>query len=176
MDQDNTITMFHAGRFTTEAAPPWLISIRERRSKGMDWNKATLAVLGYTTAHVTIGDDMFPIGEMRAYPTPGGGRYVELGEGETSFAEIWVAEATDWLPFNSSHIEPFLLTRATLPPADRIDRLGNARIAFARHGEGRHVDRETGESRIDHREDWERQKREQAEQRALMATAASQNS
>jgi hypothetical protein len=141
----------------------------------MDWNKATLAVLGYTAAHVTIGDDMFPLGEMRAYPTPGGGRYVELGEGETSFAEIWVAEATDWLPFNSAYTEPFLLTRATLHQADRTERLGNAIIAYARHGDGRHVDRDTGESRIDHREDWERQKRERAEQRALMAAYASQN-
>lgn len=175
MDQDNTITMFHAGRLSTEAAPPWLIAIRERRSKAMDWNKAARAVLGYTTAHVTIGHDAFPIGEMRAYPTPDGGRYVELGEGEGTFAEIWVAEATDWLPFNSAYIEPFLLTRATLYQADRTERLGNALIAYARHGEGRHVDRDTGESHIDHREDWERRKREQAEQRVLMAAHASKN-
>jgi hypothetical protein len=100
---------------------------------------------------------------------------VELGEGETSFAEIWVAEAADWLPFNSAYIEPFLLTRATLHQADRTERLGNALIAYARHGDGRHVDRDTGESRIDHREDWERQKRERAEQHALIAAHASQN-
>jgi len=175
MDSDNTIMMFHAGRFSTEAAPPWLVAIRERRCKGMDWNKATLAVLGYTAAHVTIGDDMFPLGEMRAYPTPGGGRYVELGEGETSFAQIWVAEATDWLPFNSAYVEPFLLTRATLYQADRTERLGNALIAFGRHGEGRHIDRDTGDSQIDHREDWEREKRQRAQQRALIAAHTSQN-
>ena len=175
MDPNNTITMFHAGRFTMEAAPSWLVAIREQRCKGMDWDKATLSVLGYTTGHVTIGESMFPIGEMRAYPTPGGGRYVELGEGEITFAETWVAEATDWLPFNSAYIEPFLLTRATLHQADRTERLGNALIAFARHGEGKHVDRETGESRIDNGEDWERQKREQAEQRALVAEHTNQN-
>ena len=88
MDQNNTITMFHAGRFTTEVAPPWLIAIRERRSKGMDWNDATLAVLKYTTGHVTIGESIFPLGELRAYPTPGGGRYVELSEREGTFAEF----------------------------------------------------------------------------------------
>jgi hypothetical protein len=175
MDDDTTITMFHAGRFSKEAAPPWLLAIREGRCKGMDWNKATFAVLGCTTAHVTIGHEVFPIGEMRAYPTPGGGQYVELGEGETSFAEIWVAEAADWLPFNSAYIEPFLLTRATLHQADRTERLGNALIAYARHGDGRHADRDTGESRIDHREDWEREKRERAGQRTLIAAHGSQN-
>ena len=40
---------------------------------------------------------------------------------------------------------------------------------------GKHVDRETGESHIDYREDRERQKREQAEQRALMAAHTNQN-
>lgn len=162
MDQDSTITMFHAGRFSTEAAPPWLRAIREGRSKGMDWNKAIFAILGCTTAHVTIGHDAFPLGEMRAYQTPSGGQYVELGEGESCVAEIWVAEPTDWLPFNSAYIEPFLLTRATLYQADRTERLGNALIAFARHGEGRHIDRLTGESRIDEREDEERRKRSAA--------------
>lgn len=171
MHNDNTITVFRAGSFTTEAAPPWLAAIRERRSKPVDWNQAARTVLGYTTSHVTIGHDAWPIGDMRAYPTPGGGHYVELGEGESIFAEIWVAEATDWLPFNSAYIEPFLLTRASLYQADRTERLGSALIAFARHGEGKHIDRETGESRIDHREDWERQKREQVAQRAIIATA-----
>ena len=175
MDQDNTITMFHAGRFTTEAAPSWLIAIRERRSKPVDWDQAARAVLRYSISQVTIGHEDFPSGAMRAYPTPGGGRYVELSEREGTFAEIWVAEATDWLPFNSAYIEPFLLTRATIHQADRTERLGNALIAFGRHGEGQHIDRDNGESRIDHREDWERQKREQAEQRALMAAHTNQN-
>ena len=175
MDQNNTITMFHAGRFSTEAAPPWLVEIRERRRKGTDWNDATLAVLKYTLGHVTLGHCDWPTGAMRAYPTPGGGRYVELSEGEIIFAEIWVPDATDWLPFNSAYIEPFLLTRATLYQADRTERLGNALIAFARHGEGKHMDRETGESHIDYREDREREKRDRAQQRALLAAYVSQN-
>ena len=175
MDQNNTITMFHAGRFTMEVAPSWLIAIRELRAKPVDWNQAALKILGYTISHVIIGHDAWPVGEMHAYPTPNGGHYVELGEGEGKFAEIWIPEAADWLPFNSAHIEPFLLTRATIHQADRTERLGNALIAFARHGAGKHVDRETGESHIDYREDRERQKREQAEQRALMAEHTNQN-
>ncbi len=63
-----------------------------------------------------------------------------------------------------------MLTRATLHQADKIDRLGNALIAFARHGDGKHIDRDTGESRIDQREDWERRKREQAAERASVAS------
>jgi hypothetical protein len=84
---------------------------------------------------------------------------VQLSDGEAMFAEVWVPDPADWLPFSTTYIEPFMLTRATLHQSDKIDRLTTALIAFARHGEGRHIDRLTGESRIDQREDEDRSKR-----------------
>jgi hypothetical protein len=164
---DDRITVYRAGSFTTEPHPPWRLEIQRVADERRDWNASVRAVLDYTIAHVVIGDEYWPFGELRAYPTPEGGRYVELNEGEDTVAEVWVPDPADWLVFNARYVEPFLLTRATLYQADRINRLGNALIAFARHGEGKHIDRDSGESRIDHREDWERRKREQAAFRAV---------
>lgn len=158
MFDDTTVTAYREGTFTIEVAPPWLMAIRERRAKGTDWHAAIRQVLPCIVSHVLVGDEYWPHGEMRAHATPDGGCYVEIGEGEGIFAEIWVARAAEWLPFSTTYIEPFMLTRATVHQADKIDRLGNALIAFARHGEGRHIDRLTGESRIDQREDEESRK------------------
>ncbi len=164
---DDRITVYRAGSFTTEPRPPWLREIHRLAEERRDWNASVYAVLEYATSILIIGDEYWPFGELRAHRTPEGGQYVELNEGEGTFAEVWVPDPADWLVFNARYVEPFLQTRATLYQADRTNRMGNALIAFARHGEGKHIDRDTGESRIDHREDWERRKREQATQRAL---------
>jgi hypothetical protein len=170
---DDRITVYRAGSFTTELHPLWRREISRIAEERRDWNASVRAVLDDASAHVVIGDEYWPFGELRAYPTPEGGQYVELNEGEDTFAEVWVPDPADWLVFNARYVEPFLLTRATLYQADRINRLGNALIAFARHGEGKHIERETGESRIDQREDWERRKRKQATFRAATAPVAS---
>ena len=41
-----------------------------------------------------------------------------------------------------------------------LARIANALIARARHGDGSHMDRETGESRIDLDTDWKRRRAE----------------
>jgi hypothetical protein len=169
---DEHITVYRAGSFATEPHPPWRREIRRIAEERRDWNASVRAVLDETSAHVIIGDEYWPFGELRAHRTPEGGQYVELNEGESTFAEVWVPDPADWLVFNACYVEPFLLTRATLYQADRLDRLGNALIAFARHGEGKHIERETGESRIDQREDWEHRKRERREQRVVAAPHA----
>lgn len=169
---DDRITVFRAGSFTTEPHPPWRREISRVAEERRDWNGSVHAVLDYTSAHVVIGEEYWPFGELRAHRTPEGGQYVELNEGEDTFAEVWVPDPADWLVFNARYVEPFLLTRATLYQADRINRLGNALIAFVRHGEGKHIERETGESRIDQREDWQRRKREQATFRAATSPVA----
>lgn len=167
---DDRIVVYRAGAFTTEPHPPWLREIHRIAEERRDWNAAVRAVLPHVTAHLVIGYDAYPLGELHADGTPDGGQYVQLSDGEAMFAEVWVPDPADWLPFSTTYIEPFMLSRATLHQADKIDRLGNALIAFARHGEGKHIDRDTGESRIDHREDWERRKREQAAERASVAS------
>lgn len=49
------------------------------------------------------------------------------------------------------------------------DKFANAFIAWARHGEGDHVDRETGQSRIDLARDRERYRAEKAREAAARA-------
>jgi hypothetical protein len=78
---------------------------------------------------------------------------------EHSHAEVWIPAPTDWLPFHVSYVEPLLMTHARIRRNDCPDCLTNALIAFARHGEGKHIDRLTSGSRIDHRQDEERRKR-----------------
>ena len=46
MDQDNTITVYRAGTFTTEPEPPWMKSVRAAADKLEDWDKAVERVLG----------------------------------------------------------------------------------------------------------------------------------
>jgi hypothetical protein len=170
MEMQEQIVTWRAGRFANEPRPPWLLAIREAADTAGDWDAAVTKVLGRDYLRLVIGNSHWPTGELRVHYPPDGGRYVELTEGEYTFAEVWVPDPADWLPFNAAYIEPYLLTRATLHNAERVERLANAIIAFARHGEGRHVERETGESLIDRREDAERYRRETTARRAAATT------
>ena len=123
---DSSITTYRAGSFTSEAHPPWWQAADRIADECRNWDAALHQVLGDTIARLVIGDDEWLFGELRVYRTPDGGRYVELFEGEDSFAEVWIPDPADWLAFNASFVEPFLLTRATLYQAGRINRLGDA--------------------------------------------------
>ena len=166
MEMQEQIVTWRAGQFANEPHPPWLQAIREAADTAGDWDAAIAKVLGRDHHRLVIGNSHWPTGELRVHYPPDGGRYVELLEGEHTFAEVWIPDPADWLAFNAAYIEPYLLTRATLHNAERVERLANAIIAFARHGEGRHVERETGESLIDRREDAERYHRNSAARRA----------
>lgn len=167
-----TILTYRAGEFVEEPRPAWLREIYRSASGSRDWNACVRVVLSVVTAQVIIGDEYWPHGELRAYRTPEGGQYVEMSAGDGVFAEVWVPHPADWLTFNARYVEPFLRTRAALYQADGINRLGNALIAFARHGEGKHVDRDTGESSIDHHADRLRSKGWQASSGFLASSGA----
>jgi hypothetical protein len=154
-----TITVYRAGIFTSEPCPPWMSLLHQTADAGGDWDVALDGVLGACIAHTRIGDDIWTDAEVSAYRTPLGGYFVDMMAGECCHAEVWIPDPADWLPFHSAHVEPFLRTRVAMRQNDRIDRLANALIAWARHGDGKHIDCLTGESRIDQREDWERRKR-----------------
>ena len=166
---DETMMVYRAGTFTMEASPPWMCDIRAAAETLGDWDKAAYQVLGERVSHIVVGDGGWDEADFSARRTPGGGYHVEMMAGDSLHAEVWLPDPADWLPFNAVYVEPFLLARATIRQNDRIDRLANAVIAFARHGDGRHIDRLTGESRIDQREDWERRKRERATCQPLAA-------
>jgi hypothetical protein len=172
MDQDNTITVYRAGTFTAEPQPPWMKSVRAATNKMEDWDKALERVLGERVAHTAVEGSAWAEAEVAVRRTPGGGYFIDIMAAEFTHAEIWIPDPCDWLPFNASYVDPFLLARATIRQNECLDRLTNALIAFARHGEGMHINRMTGESRIDEREDLERRKRHEARMRATTAQNA----
>lgn len=166
METQERIVTWRAGRFANELRPAWMEAIHAATDAAGDWDAAITKILGRDHLRLVIGNSHWPTGELRVHYPPDGGRFIELLEGEHTFAEVWVPDPADWLAFNAAYIEPYLLTRATLHNTERVDRLADAIIAFARHGEGRHVDQETGESLVDRREEEERYRRESAARRA----------
>ncbi|PWS34380.1 hypothetical protein DFH01_25525 [Falsiroseomonas bella] len=156
------ITVFRAGVFSTEPHPPWMEAVHAAEVEREDYDAALDLVLGQRTSHTAVNGVAWPAAEVITRRTPDGGYFVDMMAEEYSHAEVWIPDPADWLPFHVGYVEPFLMTHATIRRNDCLDRLTNALIAFARHGEGRHIDRLTGESRIDEREDEERRKRSAA--------------
>ncbi len=168
---DQTIIVYRAGSFSTEAAPPWMAALHAVEQEIENWDSALDHVLGKCVSRVAVEGVAWPVAEVVARRTPDGGYFVDMMAEEFSHAEVWIPDLADWLPFQVSYVEPFLLARATIQRNQVLDRLTNALIAFARHGEGRHIDRLTGESRIDEREDAERRQRTAAAIRSRTTTA-----
>lgn len=164
------ITVFRAGTFTTEPQPAWMQSIITASDRTRDWDGAIRKVLGERVSLVGIDNSWGLAPTVMAWRTPEGGYYIDMMGADTSHAEVWLPDPADWLPFHSAHIEPFLHARATIRLTEGIDRIANALISWARHGEGRHIDRYSGESSIDHREDVEREKRARATAAAFLNT------
>ena len=71
---------------------------------------------------------------------------------------------TDWLPFLSKYLAPLIATSTQSAVLQMQSKIANTLIAWARHGEGSHVDRETGLSRIDLDNDRNRRRAEQVRQ------------
>jgi hypothetical protein len=147
---DQTVTVYRAGSFSTEAAPPWMSAVHATEQEIENWDAALDRVLGKCVSRAAVEGIAWPVAEVVARRTPDGGYFVDMIAEEFSHAQVWIPDPADWLPFQ----------------VGSLDRLTNALIAFARHGEGRHIDRLTGESRIDEREDAERRQRTVAAIRA----------
>ena len=145
-----TITVFRAGAFTTEPAPDWLQRINALAERDvMDWDIAARKVLGDAGAVTEIQDYGGVAVQVNEWATPGDGRYVEFSDVCRAIAEVWIPDPADWIPFHIGHIAPFLRAYAEMAIAGQLDRIGNCLIAFARHGEGQHVNRDCGRSQID---------------------------
>jgi hypothetical protein len=166
-----TITVYRAGRFTTEAAPSWMAAVHAVEQETENWETALDHVLGKCVSRAAVEGVAWPVAEVVARRTPDGGYFVDMMAEEFSHAEVWIPDTADWLPFQAGYVEPFLMARATIQHNHVLDRLANAVIAFARHGEGRHIDRLTGLSGIDEREDAERHQYTVAAIRARATTA-----
>jgi hypothetical protein len=153
------ITVFRAGAFSTEPCPAWMDAVHATGAELEDYDAALDRVLGKRISHTAVNGIAWPEAEVITRRTREGGYFVDMMAGEYSHAEVWIPDPADWLPFHVGYVGPFLMMHATIRRNDCLDRLTNALIAFARHGEGRHINRLTGESQIDQRDDEERRKR-----------------
>jgi hypothetical protein len=143
-----TITVYQAGAFITVPAPKWLCKAHELGARsGIGWATALEAATGSSASTTTIGEH--GSAEVLDLPLPGGGHYVELLDPLQMVAPVWVPDPADWLPFYSAHVTPFLQAHANIEIAEQLSRVGNCLIAYARHGEGLHVNRTCGQSQHD---------------------------
>ncbi len=98
----------------------------------------------------------------RFWPSEIHGVFV-LIETPLSFVEhVIVPSPADWLAFLSRYLAPLIAVANQSSLIALHGKIGNAFIAWARHGEGSHVDRETGLSRIDLDNDRDRRRAQEA--------------
>ena len=127
----------------------------------LDWHKALDEMLG--TEHMTLMDGPLAPSwlEVRCWFSSTHGIFVMIETPLELVEQVLIHDAADWLPFLTTYLMPITGAVAQAALVDKVNRLGNAVIAFSRHGGGEHVDRESGESNIDRRRSEERRKREE---------------
>jgi hypothetical protein len=151
-----------AGRFHDTDLPDWYHEAeRLSQTERIDWHRALERVLDCEYTLLTE-DGLLSGGiEIRFWPSETRGIFV-LIETPLAFVEqIVVPNPADWLPFLSRYLAPLLAASNQSALIALHGKIGNAFIAWARHGEGSHVDRETGLSRIDLDNDRDRRRAQQ---------------
>jgi hypothetical protein len=155
--------LYDAGRFHDTELPDWYhAAVRISETERVDWHRALERVLD--CEYTLLTEEGLPGGalEIRFWPSEIHGIFV-LIETPLAFVEqVVVPDPADWLPFLSRHLAPLIAVSNQSAMIGLHGKIGNAFIAWARHGEGSHVDRETGLSRIDLDNDRDRRRAQQA--------------
>mgnify|MGYP003598710030 CR=1 FL=1 len=155
--------VYDAGRFTDTELPDWYHDAgRLSQTERLDWHHALERVLGCEYTLLTE-EGMIAAGlEIRVWPSEAQGILVVIETPIALVEQVVVANPADWLAFLATYLAPLMATSAQSSILHMQDRIANALIAWARHGKGTHVDRETGLSRIDLDNDRNRRRAEQA--------------
>lgn len=155
--------VYDAGRFTDTELPDWYHEAdRLSQTERLDWHHALERVLGCEYTLLTE-EGMISAGlEIRVWPSEAQGILVVIETPIALVEQVVVANPADWLGFLATYLAPLMATSAQGSILHMQDRIANALIAWARHGKGTHVDRETGLSRIDLDNDRNRRRAEQA--------------
>ncbi len=90
-----------------------------------------------------------PALEIRFWPSETHGILVTIETPLALVEQIVVLNPIDWLPFLSTYLAPLMAASAQVAMLEANGRIANALIARARHGDGDHIDPETGLSKID---------------------------
>ena len=161
------LRVYDAGRFLDVDLPDWHREAERLSEEGLDWHRALDRVL--ECDHTQLTGEGAPGGwiEIRFWPSPTQGFFVLFETPLGLVEQVVILNPTDWLPFLTRYITPLIAASAQSVMAELQGKIANALIAYARHGEGSHVDRETGLSRIDL--DNDRDRRRAAHFRRAMA-------
>ena len=164
------LRIYENDRFHDNVLPNWYREAeRLSETEHVDWHRILERVLD--CEHTLLTEDGMLGGaiEIRFWPSEIHGIFV-LIETPLAFVEqIVVPNPADWLPFLSTYLAPLISASNESAMFALHGKIGNAFIAWARHGEGSHVDRETGLSRIDLDNDRDRRRVERV--RAATARA-----
>ena len=162
--------LYDAGRFHDTELPEWYREAeRLSETERVDFHRAFDRVLDCEHTLLTEEGLLGGALEIRFWPSEIHGVFV-LIETPLSFVEhVILPNPADWLPFLSRHLAPLIAVSHQSSLIALHGKIGNAFIAWARHGKGSHVDRETGLCRIDLDNDRDRRRAQQA--RAAMERA-----
>ena len=155
--------LYDAGRFHDTELPDWYhAAMRLSEAERVDWHRALERVLDCEYTLLTE-EGLISAGlEIRFWPSEMQGIFVLIETPLAVVEQIVILNPTDWLPFLSRYLAPLMAASNQSAMIALHGKIGNAFIAWARHGEGSHVDRETGLSRIDLDNDRDRRRAQQA--------------
>ena len=167
--------VYDAGRFHDTELPDWYhAAMRLSEAERVDWHRALERVLDCEYTLLTE-EGLISAGlEIRFWPSEMQGIFVLIETPLAVVEQIVILNPTDWLPFLSRYLAPLMAASNQSAMIALHGKIGNAFIAWARHGEGSHVDRETGLSRIDLDNDRDRRRAQQA--RATIERASREGS
>ena len=167
--------LYDAGRFHDTELPDWYhAAMRLSEAERVDWHRALERVLDCEYTLLTE-EGLISAGlEIRFWPSEMQGIFVLIETPLAVVEQIVILNPTDWLPFLSRYLAPLMAASNQSAMIALHGKIGNAIIAWARHGEGSHVDRETGLSRIDLDNDRDRRRAQQA--RATIERASREGS
>lgn len=156
MAREPKVIVYSDGVFHDQPAPGWYRTARELEVRELDWHRALNQTLGVDHPDLYAIDPIGPVGmEICVWRSKSYGTYVETADCVRTWDAIWVPLPRDWWPFQAHYLLPLVASASNLAVAEGLTRIGNALIGHYRHGTGSHIDRETGESRIDIRRDRE---------------------
>jgi len=155
MTRESKVIVYTNGAFYEQLAPDWYREAEELEAGGHDWHAALTRALGTDPSQYAdpLGDGGIDICIWRSANF---GVYVETGDCLRIWDAVWVPSSIDWWPFQVQYLLPLIASASNLAIADRLNRIGNGLIAYARHGEGSHINEDSGRSSIDIRREQER--------------------
>lgn len=159
----NTMRIYDAGRFYDAELPDWYTAAEQvSETDCLDWHRALDRVLDCEHCLLTEEGKVSSALEIRVWSSQMAGYFVLIETPLALIEQVVILNSEDWLPFLSQFLAPIMTTSGNRNLFALHEKLANAFIAWARHGVGSHINRETGHSRIDLDNDRDRRRAQQA--------------